>query len=189
MPNLLENPPHSKTVRYAALQRPPPHPFVVPPRPLPDPLPTHRELAAAYIAHLLGDLTARHIEQLHIHIRKVCAYVFATDIDLGRLKGHHGDGATWVVLAAQVDIAALADGVEAEALQEGCGVLAEEVVVPLVGVGVDKGGVCWEGFVVIDDEGEVGDGFAAAVAGRDQGVAGLGGLRGRVDVGSPAVGR
>jgi hypothetical protein len=66
------------------------------------------------------------------------------------------------VFAAEVDVALCGDGLEAEIAQRDTGFGAEEVVVPLVLVGVDEDGVGGELVVEVDDVGEVGGCFAAA---------------------------
>lgn len=189
MPHLLKHPPDPKTIRHATIDRPPPHPLIVPSLPLPDPLPAHDKLPAAHIPDLRRHLATRHVEQLHVHISKVRANILAADVDIGGLERVDPDGASRVVRAAQVHVAAAADGVEAQVAKEGPVGGTEQVVVPLVRVRVDKGCVSGEGVVVVDYEGEVGYCFAAAMSGRDQWEAGFGRFRGGVDVWGPAGGR
>ena len=187
MPDLLKHPAHPEAIRHAARDRPLAHPLVIRPRPLQDPFPAHGKLPAAHVAQLLGHAAARHVEQLHVHVSEVCAYVTAADVDVGGLERDDADGAARVWVAAQVDVAAAAHRVEAQVLEQRRRIGSEDIVMPLRRVGVHEGHVGGQDVVVVDYEGQIGYRFAAAMARGNERVTRLGRFRGGIDVRSPTA--
>lgn len=84
------------------------------------------------------------------------------DVGLSRVERVDARRAAWVVLTTEVDVAMGIDGLQSEVSQCVCRIGTEEVIVPLLGIGVDEDGVLWKLVVEVDDIGEIRWGFAAA---------------------------
>lgn len=153
MPHLLKHPPDAKTIRQLRLRRPLKHPLVIVSRSLEDPFPAHGELSAADIADMLGNLLRADIEESLVDLGEVRADVIFFDVNLRRVPWVDARRTTRVMLAAEIDISLRVDGFETEMGQHGAGARAEEVVVPLVDVGVDEDGVLRELVVEVYDVG------------------------------------
>lgn len=172
MPHLLKHPPDAKTIRQLRLRRPLEHTLVIVSRSLQDPFPAYGELSAADIADMLGDLLRTDVEERLVDLREERADVVFFDVNLGRFPRVDTRWATGVMLAAEIDVSLGVDGFETEMGKHRAGPWAEEVVVPLVNVGVDKDGVLRELIVEVYDVGEIGGGLATASCRRDKKVRG-----------------
>lgn len=162
MPDLFKYPPHPKTIRQFRLRRPPQHPLVVRAGPLADPLAADGKLPAAHVPDVLGDLIGPDVEQRLVDLWEEGANVILLNVDLRRIPRIHARRTPRVVGAPQIHVPLRVDRLQAHVRE---GILRhgpEEVVVPLVGVGVDEEAVGGETVVEIDDVGEVGGGLAAA---------------------------
>ncbi|GMG34352.1 unnamed protein product [Aspergillus oryzae var. brunneus] len=124
------------------------------------------------IADMLGDLLRTDVEERLVDLREERADVVFFDVNLGRFPRVDTRWATGVMLAAEIDVSLGVDGFETEMGKHRAGPWAEEVVVPLVNVGVDKDGVLRELIVEVYDVGEIGGGLATASCRRDKKVRG-----------------
>lgn len=150
MPGILQHPP-AQVIPQRRLCQPLPVRDVGLPRPAAHRLPRHGELGAARHANHRRDRGAGEqlLERRLVHVLGVDGLlalglvVVLEGLDLGGAAEHPG--------AAQVDVALLAEVVEAEALEEREGVVVGVVVVPLEALGVVEDDVAGEGVVSVDD--------------------------------------
>jgi hypothetical protein len=150
VPGVLQHPP-AQVIPQRRLGQPLPVRDVVLPRPAAHRLPRHGELGTARHANHRRDGRAGEqlLERRLVHVLGVYGLlalglvVVLEGLDLGGAAEHPG--------AAQVDVALLAEVVEAEALEQREGVVVGVVVVPLEALGVVEDDVAGEGVVSVDD--------------------------------------
>lgn len=138
MPDLFVHPTDTKTIRALRLGSPFHHPLVIRPWPLQNALTADSKLSATDISNVLRNSLSGDIEEGLIDFREKRADVVVIDIDLRRFPWIYACRTARVMVASEVDVAHRVDGFKAEIPQRGARKRTEEVVMPLINVGVDE---------------------------------------------------
>ena len=95
VPNLFKYPPNHEIVQMR-IHRPVPHPHVIAPRPLANPIASHDKLRTAHAADAVRDLGLGASKQSLVNLDHVCSRVIIPDVCFRWILWENGKGTTWL---------------------------------------------------------------------------------------------